>query len=187
MKVFRKREPRMAVPESEGAVRAAQGWSFGAVDAAMAAVSLTVALAACAPFAIHLRKEVRKLDSARIESMQRTRMHRLSVQRNESRREALTQFRREVNRYVAEVEARPMIPWTTVVGELSRRRPQGLWTTRLSGNGQHFRAQVATHRTELVPVYTQSLRESPYFEFATLPAGMVPANRTQVVGRVRGE
>lgn len=162
-------------------------WSFGPVDGAIIAGTLTLALGVSAPVALHLRKEMRSLDEARMASIQRTRMHRLTLDRSESRREALTQFRREVNRYVTEVESRPAVAWTTVVGELSRRRPSGLWTTRLSGNGPHFRAQVSAERPDLVTLYTQSLRESPYVDFATLPAGVSASTQTQVVGRLRGE
>jgi hypothetical protein len=183
MKLGRSRKPDEPQPVSvEGA-----SWSFGPVDAAIAAGSLTLALAVCAPVAFHFRSEARQLDRARMNSLQRTRMHRVTLERNQSRREALTQFRREVNRYVAEVEARPMVAWTTVVGELSRRRPNGLWTTRLSGNGPHFRAYVAAERPDLVSLYTQSLRQSPYVDFAALPAGAAPSTQAQVVGRLRGE
>lgn len=153
----------------------------------MIAGTLTLALAVSAPVALHLRKEMRGLDNARMASIQRTRLLRITYERNQSRREALTQFRREVNRYVTEVEARPTVAWTTAVGELSRNRPNGLWTTRLSGNGPHFRAQIAAERPELVTLYTQSLRQSPYVDFATLPAGVTATTQTQVVGRLRGE
>jgi len=160
---------------------------IGAADLAMAAGVIALALSASIPVALHFRQEVRSLDQARMTSMSRTRQLRMTLERGQSRNAALTQFRREVNRYVAEVEARPMIPWTTFVGELSRRRPKGVWTTRISGNGPHFRAQVAAERPELVTLYTQSLRQSPYVDFAALPAGTAPAAQAQVVGRLRGE
>lgn len=186
MKLWPVRKPK-ASPQVTAEEAPSSSWSFGPVDGAIIAGTITLALAVSAPVALHLRKEMRTLDAARMSSIQRTRMHRLTLDRNESRREALTQFRREVNRYVTEVEARPAVAWTTVVGELSRRRPNGLWTTRLSGNGPHFRAQVAAERPDLVTVYTQSLRESPYVDFATLPAGVAASTQSQVVGRLRGE
>ena len=164
-----------------------QGSWFGPADAGIAAVSVILALSVTVPVALHYRKEVQRLDRSRADSMSRTRQLRFTLDRSEARHAALTQFRREVSRYVSEVEARPMVPWTTVVGELSRRRPAGVWTTRLSGNGPHFRAQVAAERPELVTQFTQSLRESPYVDFAALPAGVAPATQSQVVGRLRGE
>lgn len=148
---------------------------------------IVLGLSISVPVALHFRQEVRRLDQARVASMSRTRQLRMTLERGQARNAALTQFRREVNRYVADVEARPMIPWTTLVGELSRRRPKGVWTTRISGNGPHFRAQVAAERPELVTLYTQSLRQSPYVDFAALPAGTAPAAQAQVVGRLRGE
>jgi hypothetical protein len=46
---------------------------------------------------------------------------------------------------------------------------------------------VAAERPELVTQFTQSLRESPYVDFAALPAGVAPSTQSQVVGRLRGE
>ncbi|MCC2672900.1 MAG: hypothetical protein K0Q72_5372 [Armatimonadetes bacterium] len=175
-----------AVPGTVSEVAPQAGW-FGPVDAAIAAGCVMLALTVSVPVALHFRKEARQLDHARTESMSRTRQLRSTLDRSEARHVALTQFRREVSRYVSEVEAKPMVPWTTVVGELSRRRPAGVWTTRLSGSGPHFRAQVAAERPELVTQFTQSLRESPYVDFAALPAGVAPATQSQVVGRLRGE
>lgn len=160
---------------------------LGPADLAMAAGMIALALSMSIPAALHFRQEVRRLDQARMASMSRTRQLRMTLERGQSRNTALTQFRREVNRYVADVEARPLVPWTTLVGELSRRRPKGVWTTRISGNGPHFRAQIAAERPELVTLYTQSLRQSPYVDFAALPAGTAPAAQAQVVGRMRGE
>lgn len=160
---------------------------LGAADLPIAAGVVVFALSLSIPVALHFRQEIRTLDQTRQTSMSRTRQLRIALERGQTRNAALTQFRREVNRYVADVESRPRIPWTTFVGELSRRRPKGVWTTRISGNGPHFRAQIAAERPELVTLYTQSLRESPYVDFAALPAGTAPAAQAQVVGRLRGE
>lgn len=173
--------------EPVGEVSASETGPLGAVDLAVAAGLVAVALSISVPVALHFRREVRSLDQARMSSMSRTRQLRTALERGQTRNAALTQFRREVNRYVADVESRPLIPWTTFVGELSRRRPKGVWTTRISGNGPHFRAQVAAERPELVTQYTQSLRQSPYVDFAALPAGTTAASQAQVVGRLRGE
>lgn len=164
-----------------------KGWTFGAADLGIAAGLLSVTLAICFPTALYLRKEAHAVEVQQQASLQRTRLMKAELAHLDLRRAAQAQLRRELTHYVADVEGKPMVPWSTAVGEISRRRPHGVWTTRISGNGPHFRAQVAAERPELVGVYTQSLRQSPYLDFAALPAGTVPSTHTQVVGRLTGE
>lgn len=162
-------------------------WSFGPADMAISSGVLAAVLAVCIPWGVSLHREVRSLDAQLQESGQRSRQLRSTLNFVEGRRVTLNQFRREVDRYMAEVEARPVVPWTTVIGELSRLRPKGLWTTRLTGEGPRFTAHVAAERSDLVDRYTQTLRQSPYVDFAALPAGETASPSTQVVGRLRGE
>ena len=165
----------------------AKGWTFGAADLGIAAGLLSLTLSICFPAALYLRKEARAVEVQQQTSLQRSRAMKAELAHLDLRRAAQAQLRRELIHYVADVEGKPMVPWSTAVGELSRRRPHGVWTTRISGNGPHFRAQVSAERPELVGVYTQSLRQSPYLDFAALPAGTVPSTHTQVVGRLTGE
>lgn len=162
-------------------------WSWGPADAAIAAGGLALVVAVCLPLGYHFHSQARTLEQQVEETVSRCRTLRMTLDRVESRKTDLARLRREVNRYVADVETRPIVPWGTVVGELSRRRPEGLWTTRITGNGPQFRAQVAGYSPELVQSYAQRLRESPYIEFAALPAGEAPASGGQVVGRLMGE
>ena len=180
-------EPSAPDPAAAAATGEPRGWSFGAADLGIAAGMLSLTLAVCFPSALYLRHQAHAVDQQQQQSLARTRLVKSELAHLETRRAAQTQLRRELTRYVAEVEAKPMVPWSTAVGEISRRRPHGVWTTRISGNGPHFRAQVAAERPDLVTVYTQSLRQSPYLDFAALPAGAVPSTRAQIVGRLTGE
>lgn len=172
-------EPQAAAP--------ATGWIFGPADAAISAGLLVLTVAVCMPVALHFREQAKQFDRQREEALDRSRRVKATLEHVESRRVAHTQLRRAVDRYVAEVQSRPIVPWATVVGELSRRRPGGVWAVRLSGDGPRFRAEVATPQANLVETYAQSLRESPYVDFATLPVGAAPGQARQVVGRMTGE
>lgn len=177
---------RKPVNEAQPAT-SAPGWTFGPADAAIAAGLLGLTVAVCMPVAMHFREQAKQFDRQREEALDRSRLVKATLEHVESRRIAHTQIRRAVDRYVAEVQARPIVPWSTVVGELSRRRPGGVWAMRLSGDGPRFRAEVATPQPALVESYAQSLRESPYVDFATLPVGAAPGQTRQVVGRMTGE
>jgi len=165
----------------------AEGWRFGLADVAIVAVLLSISVGASVPLALHYREQTRRLDAERMEVASRCRMMRGTTEHLEASRASVMQLRRAADRYIAEAEARPIVPWTTAVAELSRRRPEGVWTTRLSGNGPRFRAEFATRRPELAQQYTRNLRQSPYVEFAELPAGEMSGPRAQVVGRLMGE
>lgn len=163
------------------------GWAWGPADAVIAAGGLVLVVAACVPIGYYFHSQARTADHQIQESIGRFRALQTTLERVEARKADLSRLRREVNRYVAEVETRPIVPWSTVVAELSRRRPEGLWTTRISGNGPQFRAKVSAMAPELVNDYARQLRESPYVEFAALPVGDAPGASAQVVGRLMGE
>ena len=173
-------EPQVGAADSDG-------WAFGTADIGITCALFAAAVAICLPLALHFRQESHDWEARAQESTERTVSVRASILHLENRRVALSQFRRELTRYVKEAENKPIVPWTTAVSEISRHRPRGLWTVRLSGNGPHFRAQVAAERADLVTEYAQSLRQSPYMDFAALPAGAAPASRSQLVGRLVGE
>lgn len=162
-------------------------WTWGPADAALAAGGLALSVAVCVPLGYHFHSQAREVEQKAQGAASRSRALRLTLERVESRKTDLARLRREVNRYVADVETRPIVPWGTVVAELSRRRPEGLWTTRISGSGPQFRAQVSAMSPELVEHYARSLRESPYVEFAALPVGEGHESSAQVVGRLMGE
>lgn len=173
-------------PRQSGAAQPAPAWVWGPADAVIASGLLALTVAVCVPLGYHFHSRAAELDKRIEETSFRLHALRTTLERVEARRTDLSRLRREVNRYVADVETRPLVPWTTVVGELSRRRPEGLWTTRITGNGAQFRAQVSAMTPDLVGAYARHLRESPYVEFAALPAGDAP-NGSQVVGRMMGE
>lgn len=163
------------------------GWRFTPTDGAIAACSLTVALAVSLCMALHLRAETRLVDSARAEALQRCGDLRQMLRHLELSRQALARLRRAANHYTAEVEARPIVPWTTVFNEVSRLRPRGVWAMRLTGDGPRFKVVVRAQRPDLVTAYAQQLRESPYVEFTALPAGSPAVGTGEVVGRLMGE
>lgn len=173
-------------PRQSEAPRPAPAWTWGPADALIASGLLALTVAVCVPLGYHFHSRTRELDRRVEETSFRLHALRATLERVEARRTDLSRLRREVNRYVADVETRPLVPWTTVIGELSRRRPEGLWTTRITGSGAQFRAQVSAMTPELVDTYARQLRESPYVEFAALPAGDA-SSRGQVVGRMMGE
>jgi hypothetical protein len=178
---------RPAQSEATPAGKRPASWTWGPADAAIAAGLAVVAMAICLPVSFHFHARSTELEKELDAARARARSIRVTLDHVESRRVDLSRLRREVNRYVAEVEARPIVAWTTVVGELSRRRPDGLWTSRVSGSGPRFRAQVSAATPELAGIYARQLRESPYVDFAALPAGEGPSVSTQVVGRLMGE
>jgi len=162
-------------------------WTLGPIDLAIAAGLLAVTLGVAAPIAHRYHQEAMALEREAGESVARYRMLQRTLEHVQQQRGRLTQLRRAVDRYVSDVEARPIVPWTTVMGELSRRRPRGLWTTRISGEGPRFTTQVTAERPELVQQYAEQLRESPYMEFAALPTGEVQSTRARLIGRAQGE
>lgn len=162
-------------------------WRWGPADTALSAGLLALVVAGCLPLAWHLHGEARAVDQERTDSLNRVRGLNVTLKYVQARRTALGRLRRAVDRYVADVEARPVVPWTTVVTELSAQRPAGLWATRLSGEGPRFSAEVAAERPELVTLYAERLRQSRYVEFAALPPGAPPRSRGRVVGRMMGE
>ena len=172
---------------SEPSPEALRGWSFGPVDAAIAVGTLALAVGLCLPMAWHFRQETQRLDRERLEGHARVRQLDTTLKRLKTRRAALARLRRAVERYTAEVEARPMVPWSAVMTELSVQRPNGLWTTRLAGDGPRFTIDVVAERPDLVTLYAERLRQSQFVDFAALPAGAAPATRSRLVGRVAGE
>jgi hypothetical protein len=162
-------------------------WQFGPSDVGLAAASLALTVVLCVPFALHFRAQAAHMERERQRSIDRGRVMAQTVEHAEAQRIALLQFRRDAAQYLDDVETRPMIPWTTVMTELSRRRPQGVWTTRISGDGPRFRAIIATPRAELATAYARRLMESPYIDFAAQPGGQYGAASNQIVGRMRGE
>lgn len=176
---------RVSRPQSEAAPAAE--WAWGPADALIAAGLVALTIAVCLPLSFRLHSRARDLDRQIQESHARMAQIRATLEHVEGRRDDLARLRREVNRYAADVEARPIIPWSTVVSELALRRPGGLRTTRLSGNGSQFRAQLSAAVPELIPAYARLLRESPYVDFAALPTGDTPGHSGQVVGRLMGE
>jgi hypothetical protein len=180
--------PKETVGEGEApqAVPAppAEAWALGPADVAIAAAALAVTVGVSVPLALHFHGQSEALDRERQESLARTRAYLALERRLEARRGALTELRRAADRYVADVEARPIVAWTTALTELSHRRPAGVWTTRISGDGPRFRADVRAARPELFSEYAHSLRESAYVDFA---AGDGAGATGRVTGRLMGE
>lgn len=166
-----------------GPVRPA--WKPAQADIAIAASFLTLTLAVGIPVALRFHQEGETLDRETAMSLGRTKMLMATERRVQARRLALTELRHAADRYVADVEARPVVAWTTALGELSRRRPPGVWATRLSGDGPRFSALVRTEHPDLVAAYTQYLRESPYVDFAA--ADRASSGTVRVAGRLLGE
>jgi hypothetical protein len=164
-----------------------RGWVFGTLDGIILAGTLTLSLTGCLLGAMHLRSQTRAVDAERALVLRRTVALRQTLRHAQARRLAVSQLRRAVNRYSADVGARPIVPWTTVMGELSRQRPQGLWTVRITGEGPRFKAQVAAGDSGLIRTYAQRLRVSPYFEYAAIPAGGSGGSAPLVEGRLTGE
>jgi hypothetical protein len=164
----------------------ARFWRFGPSDYALAAGMLTLVVAVSLPVALRFRHQAAALERERAQLSERCQVLAEALGEDELRRELLTRVRREANRCVSEVEARPIVPWTTIVSELSRRRPRGLRTLRISGDGPRFRAHVLADSPELATQYAQRLMQSPYVDFAALPGGAA-GRRTQILGRLTGE
>jgi hypothetical protein len=162
-------------------------WTFGPADSALAAAMLTLVVAVSLPIALRQRQEAAALQRDRERVADRCRMIRAALRDVERQEFALGRIRRESNRWVSEIEARPIVPWTTAIGELSRRRPRGVRAVRLSGNGPRFRAQIVADAPETAQAYAHRLMESPYVDFAGLPGAAGSSTRTQVVGRLMGD
>jgi hypothetical protein len=173
--------------QSEATPSSSQVWAWGPADAAIAAGLAVLTVVICLPISFNMHARSRALERELEMARFRARAIRITLERNETRRTDLARLRREVNRYVADVEARPIVAWTTVVGEISRRRPAGLWTTRLSGSGPRFRAEISAATPGLSELYARELRDSPYVDFASLPPGEGPSTSTTVAGRLMGE
>jgi hypothetical protein len=172
-------------PVSETSGRAP--WTWRPADTLIAACLFFVAVGISLPVAAHFHLQAAGCDRERERSLAVTRSVDATIEHLEGRQADMALLRREANRYVAEVEARPIVPWTTLMTEVSTRRPAGVWLRRLSGSGPHFRAQVAALRPELPGAFALQLRESPYLEFAGLPADGLPGSSTRVVGKALGE
>ncbi len=175
-------------PVEAAAPAASRPAVLGAMDIAISGVVLGLVLGTATHVGWHYRQQANAADRTRTEITAQCRKLNATIRFVENRRQAQSQFRRTVARYVAEVESRPIIPWTTAVNELTRRRPHGVWATRMSGDGPRFRVQVTSAAPGQVGFYAQALRESPYTDYATLPPGTSPAMSSgQVVGRLMGE
>jgi hypothetical protein len=188
----------------EGEERSApvpEGRRFTAFDVAFATGMFVVAMGMCVPTAARLHQEARALEHQRVEMADRCQQVRLLLYRVQAKQAAVRELHRAVDRYVADVEAKPIVPWSTAVGELSRRRPNGLRTLRITGNGPRFQAYVSAARPELISLYTESLQESPYVQDVSGPfsrpeepgaqpgSGPAGTDATQmtVVGQLMGE
>lgn len=179
---------RSPVESENAAARAA--WTFGPADAAVAAGLLALTLGVSIPTAVRFRADAGRLDRQRTASVERAGEAQAALQALQARRAAFARLQRVSGRYASDIQARPIVSWATAVTELSRLRPQGVWTTRIHGDGPRFEAEVSAARPGLVTTYVQSLRQSSYVEFAALPpdAGTaVQAPVVKVVGRLRGE
>lgn len=184
---WRKRAKGTESPLAE--VQPAAGWTWGPADVAITAGLLLATVGVCVPVAWNLHGQVQTLDRQREQSATRYRQFQTISEHLESRKSEMARMRREVNRYVADVESRPIVPWTTGISELSRRRPDGVWTVSISGSGSTFRAQVAADRPELLASYAQQLRDSPYVEYVSAPpapAANPAAAPTRVAAQITG-
>lgn len=159
-------------------------WRPGPADVAISAVLLAVTLAVSVPVALKYHDEAKFYDQERSRSIRASQQLNVTLKRVQARRRQLAQLRRVVDRYVADVEARPIVPWGTVVGELGRRRPNGVWTNRILGEGPRFTAYITSARPELGQAYVLELRQSPYVEFAMTSSG---GAGEKIVGRFQGE
>jgi hypothetical protein len=151
---------------------------------------LALTLAVCVPTAWQLRLQTDAADRERLEIQGRFRGERTALEHLDATRVAGMRLRRAADRYAADVQARPIVPWTTVVGELSRRRPAGLKAVRLGGDGARFRVQFPAEQAPLAMSYAQNMRQSPYVEFVDdhlAQQGADSAGQVQVVGRLMGE
>ncbi len=175
--------------EAPSAAPAAQSgsWSLSPVDGAIAACILAVTGCVSVQAALHFHRQVVQLDQERQAALSRMQTMRTTLKQLETHRLALAQLRRDVDRYMSDVTARPIVAWSTEMAELSRRRPKGVWTTEISGDGPRFRMQVTAATPALAQSYAQSLRESPYIDFAVLPVGESTSAHTQVSGRWTGD
>jgi hypothetical protein len=176
-----------AIPTSSTAIagmRSGHSGLFSIADAAIAAGLLAATLAVCLPTAIRFRADARNAERRMVASRERIAEVRSEIHQVETRRAMASEQRRAVNRYLAEVDARPMTPWTTGVAELCRARPNGLWTVQMRGNGPRFQAIVQAARPDLVGTYAQRIAKSPRAEFAARPGA---GSGLQVVGRWKGE
>lgn len=156
-------------------------------DLILGAMSLTLALAISLPIALRYRGAATKLEHERLASLTLMGQKHKMADRLQTRRRTLNRFRRTVTRYVADVESRPIVPWTTAVSEMSRARPGGVWTTLIAGDGPRFKAIIKTHRSDLMGEYVQRLAQSPYVEYVSAPVvGDVQA-QSRIFGRFSGE
>ena len=164
------------------------GWTFGPADAAIAAGMLVLSLGVSIPVAVRLNAASREVDQSSYACMNRIRMMNTTARFTEARREAVSAFRMEAKRYVDEVQAKPMVPWTAVASEFSRALPDGVWITKISADGPRFQVQLSAVSPELASDYLSALQQSPVVEFAAQPTGGIPTGNTyQVVGRLAGE
>lgn len=162
-------------------------WTPGALDAALLAAALFATLAIAMPIAAGLRRQVRDYDRARETSLATIRLRRATLEHVESRRAAYSRLRRAVDRYTADVEARPILPWGSQVRELADRRPEGLWVHRISGEGPRFRLVCRMRDPVQASVYAQNLRTSSFIEFIGGPTPTGTPGEMVITGRFSGE
>jgi hypothetical protein len=161
--------------------------SFSQKEMLLSAGLLVTVLALCAPAALYLRSRVGTFERESIASVDRCRRLQAAGRQVEGRKANLAQLRRSVDRYLADVDSRPIVPWATAVSELSGRRPRGLRTIRISGEGPRFVAELSGDRADLAWAYAGLLAQSPYVDFANASPGGHSSGSTQVVGRMKGE
>ena len=171
-------------PRSFRPVAPARSSFLTSADAVIAPALLAVTLAICMPIAMRFRVEAQKMDQATLASRERCGKTRMKIQHVEEQRALVSEQRQAATRYLAEIDSRPVTPWSAAVGELCRNRPRGLWAVRLRGNGPRFQAVVQAARPDLVAAYVRKLSKSQRAEFAERPGD---AESLQVVGRWRGE
>ena len=156
-------------------------------DLLLGMLSLTLALAILLPISIHYRRQAVTLERQRLLMMDSMRREQRLLEHIDTRRQTLTLFRRTVRHYVADVESRPIVPWTTAISEVSRARPGGVWTTLISGDGPRFKAIVKAQRRDLAAEYSQRLAQSPYVEYVSAPAAEDNGATSRLFGRLAGE
>jgi hypothetical protein len=178
------RQALVPVPRAALASVPPRPWRLTPLDGILALGVLAGTLAVCVPLGLHLRSEAAALERERSESSQRSRALHQTLQRLETRQEALGRLQRAVSRYMINVEMRPVVPWPSVLTELERCRPGGVRLTRVIARGPQLEARIDATRPDLAEAYVDRLQESQLVRVVTLASSR---RGDRIIGQLSGD
>ncbi len=157
---------------------------YGTVDIALAGLALALTLAVCIPASIGLQQQARSVEVKTEAVREEIGDLKLAVAEFHTRRQMAGAGERGAERYVAMVEARAGVPWSTAVSEISRQRPGGVWAQWMTCDGGKFKMGLAAKDPTLVKSYLARLGQSPMVEYVSRLDG---GDSVQIYGRFNAD